>query len=86
MKIHFKWEDKQQNSFDNKKIEKTYKDIEKTMEIMKERDFYDVFELVEKADKNYVYGSGAVQKNAAKDLKRSMIFGNKLIYVIEGRN
>lgn len=25
------------------------------------------------------------KKNAAKDLKRSMIFGNKLIYVIEGR-
>ncbi|NRT74135.1 MurR/RpiR family transcriptional regulator [Clostridium beijerinckii] len=85
MKIHLKWEDKQQNSFDNKEIEKAYKDIEKTMEIVKERDFYDVFELVEKADKIYVYGSGAVQKNAAKDLKRSMIFGNKLIYVIEGR-
>lgn len=36
------------------------------MEIMKERDFYDVFELVEKADKIYVYGSGAVQKMQQK--------------------
>lgn len=69
MKIHLKWEDKQQNSFDNKEIEKTYKDIEKTMEIMKERDFYDVFELVEKADKIYVYGSGAVQKKCSKRFK-----------------
>ncbi|WP_242952607.1 hypothetical protein [Clostridium beijerinckii] len=25
MKIHFKWEDKQQNSFDNKEIEKHIK-------------------------------------------------------------
>lgn len=85
MKIHLKWEDKEQNKFDNREIEKTYKDIEKTMEIMKKRDFYDVFELLESAERIYVYGSGAVQKNAAKDLKRSMIFGNKLVYVLEGR-
>jgi RpiR family glv operon transcriptional regulator len=85
MKIHLKWEDKQQSQFDSREIEKTYDDIEKTMEVMKKRDFYDVFELLDSADRIYVYGSGAVQKNAAKDLKRSMIFGNKLVYVLEGR-
>ena len=52
---------------------------------MKKRDFYDVFELLENADRIYVYGSGEVQKNAANDLKRSMIFGNKLLYVLEER-
>lgn len=85
MKIYLKWEDKGKNRFDNKEIENTYNDIEKTMESMKKRDFYDVFELIENADKIYAYGSGAVQKNAAKELKRNMIFGNKLIYVLEGR-
>ena len=85
MKFYLKWEDKQQNQFDNRGIEKTYKDIEKTTEMMKKRDFYDVFELLENADRIYVYGSGEVQKNAANDLKRSMIFGNKLLYVLEER-
>lgn len=85
MKIHLKWEDKEKNQFDNKEIEKTCQDIQKTMEVMKKRDFYDVFELFENADRIYVYGSGAVQKSAAKELKRNMIFGNKLIYVLEGR-
>ena len=86
MKIYLKWENKQQNQFDNIQVENICNDIEKTMEVMKKRDFYDVFELFEKSDRIYVYGSGAVQKNAAEDLKRNMIFGNKLVYVLEGKS
>lgn len=85
MKIHLKWENKKNNQFDNKEIENIYKDIEKTIEVMKQRDFSDVFELFDNADRIYIYGSGSVQKSAAEDLKRSMIFGNKLFYVLEGR-
>lgn len=85
MKIHLKWENKKNNQFDTKEIENIYKDVEKTIEVMKQRDFSDVFELFDKADRIYIYGSGSVQKNAAEDLKRSMIFGNKLFYVLEGR-
>lgn len=85
LKIYLKWEEKEINQFDIKEIEKSCNDIEKTMEIMKQRDFHDVFELFDNADKIYIYGSGAVQKSAAKDLKRSMIFGNKLVYVLEGK-
>lgn len=36
--------------------------------------------------KIYVYGSGAVQKSAAKELKRNMIFNEKLVYVLEGKS
>lgn len=85
MKIHLKWENKKNNQFDNKEIENIYKDVEKTIEVMKQRDFSDVFEMFDKADRIYIYGSGSVQKNAAEDLKRNMIFGNKLFYVLEGR-
>lgn len=85
LKIYLKWDNTEQNQLNNKEIENIYRDIEKTIEVMKNRDFYDVFELFEKADRIYIYGSGAVQKSAAEDLKRNMIFGNKLIYVLEGR-
>lgn len=85
LKIYLKWDNTKENRLDNKEIENIYKDIEKTIEVMKNRDFYDVFDLFEKSDRIYIYGSGAVQKSAAEDLKRNMIFGNKLIYVLEGR-
>lgn len=89
MKIYLKWENRQQNGekskFDDREIESVYKDIEKTIEVMKKTDFNDIFELFEKADKIYVYGTGLVQKSAAKDLKRNMISVKKLIYVLEGR-
>lgn len=88
LKFYLKWANiqEQQSRFDNKNIEDICNDIEKTMEVMKKRDFYDVFQLFENSNKIYVYGSGAVQKNAAEDLKRNMIFANKLIYVLEGKS
>ncbi|AJA49263.1 HTH-type transcriptional regulator GlvR [Clostridium pasteurianum DSM 525 = ATCC 6013] len=89
MKIYLKWENMQgnneKNKFDDREIQKVYKDIEKTIEVMKKTDFKDIFQLFEKADKIYIYGTGSVQKSAAKDLKRNMIPVKKLIYVLEGR-
>ncbi len=85
LKFYLKIQNKKQNQFNSKEMEDIFDDIEKTLDIMKKRDFYDVFELFDASNRIFVYGSGEVQKNAAKDLKRSMIFGQKLVYVIEGR-
>lgn len=88
LKVCLKWNNmnEQQAKFNNKNVEDMCNDIEKTMEVMKKREFYDVFKLIENANRIYVYGTGALQKNAAEDLKRNMIFANKLIYVLEGKS
>ena len=85
LKIHLKWEEKGENQFDPKEIDNTCKDIIMTMEELKNRDFNEMFRTIDNADKIYIYGSGAVQKDAAKELKRNMIFSNKLVYVLEGK-
>ncbi|MBA5850083.1 MurR/RpiR family transcriptional regulator [Clostridium sp. cel8] len=84
MKTYLKWEDKGTNKFDDEEVERVFKDIENTVEIMKKKDFSEVFEMLEGARRIYAYGSGSVQKQAVKDLKRNMIFGSKLIYVLDG--
>ena len=85
LKIHLKWEEKGENQFDPKEIDNTCKDIIMTMEELKNRDFNEMFRTIDNADKIYIYGSGAVQKDAAKELKRNMIFSNILVYVLEGK-
>lgn len=85
MKVYLKWESKREISLDNKDVQYMYNDIEQTMEYMKNRDFSDVFKLIEAAKSIYIYGSGDVQKEAARDLKRNMIFASKLMYTIEGK-
>lgn len=86
LKVHLKWQEKKDNYFDDKEIDNACKDIYMTMEQLKNKDYYEMFTALDKANKIYVYGSGAVQKSAAKELRRNMIFSEKLVYIIEGKS
>ena len=54
--------------------------------MMKDRDCSDVSEMLSKAGSIYVYGTGAVQKNAARELKKNLLFLDYLCNLIEGRD
>lgn len=86
MKVYLKWESKNKISILDEDIEKSCQYIEKTVNEIKKKDFDELFELIDNAENIYVYGSGEVQKNAAKELKRIMLFSNKLVYNLEGRS
>lgn len=84
MKVYLKWENKNKVSITDDDIKNTCKYIEKTMYEIKDMDFTYMFELLDEAENIYVYGTGEVQKNVAKELKRVMLFCNKLVYNLEG--
>ncbi len=63
-----------------------YQDINKTMDILIKKDFSDICYLLDNCKKIYVYGTGEVQKNAAKELKRNFLYVGKLVDVIEGKD
>ncbi|MCQ2968738.1 MAG: MurR/RpiR family transcriptional regulator [Clostridium sp.] len=84
MKVYLKWESKNKRKIKEEDIKKSCKCIENTMDKIRNKDFKYAFELLDDADKIYVYGTGEVQKNVAKELKRLMLFCNKLIYNLEG--
>lgn len=46
---------------------------------MKDRDCSDVSEMLSRAGSIYVYGTGAVQKNAARELKKNLLFLDYLV-------
>ena len=84
MKVYLKWENKNKLAVTDDDIKNTCKYIEKTMCEIKDMDFTYIFELLDEAENIYVYGTGEVQKNVAKELKRVMLFCNKLVYNLEG--
>lgn len=86
LKIFLKWDSREEESFDVREIERVYQDYIKTLDMMKDRDCSDVSEMLSKAGSIYVYGTGAVQKNAARELKKNLLFLDYLCNLIEGRD
>ena len=85
LKIFLKWDSREEESFDVREIERVYQDYIKTLDMMKDRDCSDVSEMLSRAGSIYVYGTGAVQKNAARELKKNLLFLDYLCNLIEGR-
>jgi len=86
LKIYLKWGTKSKYSFNEEEIDKTHNDIVKTMDVLKNQDFSDLFKLLDSANKIYAYGTGAVQKNAANEIKRTFLTVGRLINVLEGKD
>ena len=61
-------------------------DIIRTMDMLIQKDYSDLFTLLDNCNKIYAYGSGELQKNAVKELKRNFLSMNKLVNIIEGRD
>ena len=59
-------------------------DIEfiETMERMKNRDLTNIMEMIEKAERVFVYGTGVVQANMAGELRRVFLYTNKVFHAV----
>lgn len=86
LKVYLKWDSKSNSSFNEEGIENTYNDMIKTMDMLKKLDLSEAFEILDNANRIYAYGSGAVQKSSAKEIKRSLLSLGKLVNVLEGRD
>lgn len=86
LKFYLKLDNKNKKPPVFEKIEymKVIDDINKTMNVLVERDFTDICQLLDRCNRIYAYGSGEVQNNAVKELKRSLLSVGKLVNVLEG--
>lgn len=86
LKVILKWQENEEQpvGFAHDEIVRTVQDYQQTMEYIAMIDLTDLFTLLDQANKIYVYGSGAVQRLAALDLKQKFFHCNKLMQTIEG--
>ncbi|MGM9535417.1 MAG: MurR/RpiR family transcriptional regulator [Intestinibacter sp.] len=85
LKFYLKLENSEQVNQEKVDLRNLVDDTNKTMNILMEFDYSKIFNLLDNCNKIYAYGSGEVQKNAVKDLKRNLLVAGKLVNVIEGR-
>lgn len=82
LKIHLKWDLTQKSNFEPKIMDDTYHEIISTMEMMKNRDLSNILEMIDKAKRVFVYGTGVVQKNMAEELRRIFLYTNKVFHLV----
>ena len=84
LKVILKWQELPEDGFQPDEIERTVQDYQQNMEYISSIDLTDLFTLLDRAGKIYIYGSGSVQHLAARDLQQKFFTGNKLMHVVEG--
>lgn len=86
LKLYLKWETRNEAGFDSREIQNVYQDHIMTMDTIMKQDLYEIYEMLKNAGRVFAYGTGAVQKNASKDLKRVLLPAGYIVHVIEGRS
>lgn len=86
LKFYLKVENNNKCVFDKGEIINISDDINKTMDMLIKRDFSDICYLLDNCKQIYAYGTGEVQSNAVKELKRNLLSIGKLVNVLEGND
>lgn len=85
LKMILKWQDiPKTNFFRRDEFTRTIQDYQQTMEYLCTIDLSDLFTLIQNARYIYIYGSGSVQRLAARDLKEKFFHSHKLMHVVDG--
>lgn len=83
-KAFLKWNSLSQPVFDLRSVEQNSFNLSRTMSLIQQMDCTEFFERMNQANRIYAYGSGSVQKAAAKVLRDYLILTERLLHVIEG--
>ncbi|KUP30757.1 MurR/RpiR family transcriptional regulator [Bacillus halotolerans] len=84
-RVFLKWEDQPEEG-ESMSFQKLLDDIEANLKFIRTKDMTDMCQLIDEADRIFVYGSGTAQKICAHDLQRMFIPLNKYLILIEGSN
>lgn len=70
----------------HKSINRVIRSYAELIKYIRDRDCTNIFRIMDRADRLYVYGSGIVQSTVAKEIKRSFMNLGKIIYDIGANN
>lgn len=84
-KIFLKWEDRKQIELDERHVRTVCFDLTRTINSAENADYTELFRCMDAAGCMYAYGTGSIQKSAARILKNNLIPLGRLVNIIEGQ-
>lgn len=83
-KVFLRWEEEKEDEEDKDYINEFYLDFEETKKHLKQRNLKEISELIYKAERVFIYGTGMTQTAVAKEMQRTFLVASKYFYVVEG--
>jgi RpiR family glv operon transcriptional regulator len=84
MKVRLKWECEKVHRLPEDALEIVCDDYHKLITDMKEKNCDDICRTLHTANRVFVYGTGAIQTNVARELQRSFLSARLFVHLIEG--
>lgn len=84
LRLAIKWQSQGEKSAAPNLIKRTYQDYILTLEYLKTLDYNAIFAFLNHPGRIFAYGTGEVQRHAAKEFKRLLININKRVFIAEG--
>lgn len=84
LKSRLKWEHDVKERRGTESLDTVCESYHKIIEDIRKRDCNKIFQLIEQANRVFVYGTNATQKAVADEFKRIFLSVNKCFYVING--
>lgn len=83
LKVYLKWEE--QTPLIQENVVQNYcHTMAKLIEDYGKRDFTSICEMIYSSKKVFLYGTGAIQRTVAKEMRRIFLFGHEHLYMIDG--
>ncbi|MBB6624413.1 MurR/RpiR family transcriptional regulator [Clostridium gasigenes] len=83
LKVYLKWE-MTEEIIDENFVEIVCNEFKSSIDEMKKRDYSKVCEMIYESRRVFIYGTGAVQKSVAQEVKRIFLSGKECFAVIDG--
>lgn len=83
LKVYLKWEMKKEPIQENV-IDNFFDSISKAIKEYREKDFTTVCKMIYESKRVFLYGTGAVQRSVAQEMRRIFLSGHECLNVIEG--
>lgn len=84
-RVFLKWQDQEDIQMVVSSVDAFNTDIQETLKYAKNKDFQQLCELIDNAERIFVFGTGTLQLNCADELQRMFLAMQKQLYVIRSQ-
>lgn len=84
LKIYLKWETSEEVQMETEAVKVICEGYTRAINDISKKDFTGACKLIYEANRVFVYGSGDIQMEVARELKRMFLYGGKCLYDFEG--
>lgn len=84
LKIYIKWSIDEANKYNPYLISQTTREMKQTIDSFEQNSLDEILKTIHESERIFIYGTGDVQANCAREIRRELLTTKKLVHIIDG--